>query len=137
MGFQSKAVLCLDVGKKRIGVSYCDQLGISITKAKTVIRDKSKSEYKIFEKLVTQKNITKLLVGLPLNDDGLMTNQSKDCHKYGLDLGTFLKIPCEFVNEHSSTWEAQSRFSIIKDKSGEIDGYASYILLEQWLRENL
>tara|TARA_Y100001970_G_scaffold292716_1_gene435416 strand:- start:14710 stop:15129 length:420 start_codon:yes stop_codon:yes gene_type:complete len=132
----SKGLLALDVGKKRIGISYCDQLRISISILPTLIRDKEHKEIALIKKYIEEKRIGKLLIGLPLNDKGEITKQAIDCKNYSEIISKNINIPYEFVNEHSSSWEAQQRFNIKRDKSGDIDGFSSYIILEQWIKEN-
>ena len=64
-----------------------------------------------------------------------MTNQAKDCMEYGEIINSTLKLPFNYVNEHSSTWESINMHGINKDKSGLIDSYSAKVILEQWIKE--
>ncbi len=130
-----KAVLGLDVGKKRVGLAYCDSLFITISILPAMKRFNDFEEIEILKRHIWNHKITGIIIGLPLDDKGNMTEQAKDCLKYGEDVSKKLKLPFNFVNEHSSSWESINRFKIKKDKSGLIDSYSARIILEQWMRE--
>ena len=130
-----KSVLSLDVGTKRIGLAYCDPLCITSNILPALNRFENHQEIKIIRKHIDELNLNGFIVGIPLDEEGQMTNQAIDCKKYGLLLSNELKLPFSFVNEHSSTWESSNRFGIKKDKSGLIDSISAKIILEQWIEE--
>ena len=131
----SKSVLSLDVGTKRIGLAYCDSLFITVNILPAVKRDRNNKELITIKNHIKEHNITGFIVGLPLNDEGKMTSQALDCEYYGKYLFNELKLPFTFVNEHSSTWESTNRFGVKKDKSGLIDSLSAKVILEQWIQE--
>ena len=130
-----KSVLSLDVGKKRIGLAYCDPLFITVSVLPAVMRSIDLKEIETFKKHILNLNITGLIIGLPLDDSGNITIQAKDCIEYGENITRALKLPFNFVNEHSSTWESINTFGIKRDKSGLIDSYSAKVILEQWIKE--
>ena len=116
-----KSVLSLDIGKKRIGLAYCDALFITVSILPAVRRSNNFEEIKTIKEYIARHNIRGLIFGLPLDENGHMTNQALDCQNYGQELTEKLKLPFNFVNEHSSTWESINTYGIKKDKSGLID----------------
>ena len=130
-----KSVLSLDVGKKRIGLAYCDALFITVSILPAVRRSIDFIEIETFKKHIINKNITGLIIGLPLDENGNMTTQAKDCIEYGETITKILKLPFNYVNEHSSTWESINSYGIKKNKSGLIDSYSAKVILEQWIKE--
>ncbi len=132
---KSKSILSLDVGKKRIGLAYCDSLFITVNILPAVKREKNNIEIITIQNHIKKLNLTGFIVGLPLDDAGKMTSQAFDCKTYGEFLINELKLPFTFVNEHSSTWESTNRFGVKKDKSGLIDSLSAKIILEQWIQE--
>ena len=130
-----KSILSLDIGTKRIGLAYCDQLCITSNILPAAKRFKNNQELKIIRKHVDDFNLTGFIVGLPLDEKGKMTHQAIDCKNYGQLLSSELKLPFSYVNEHSSTWESTNKFGIKKDKSGLIDSFSAKIILEQWMNE--
>ncbi|MBO6960535.1 MAG: Holliday junction resolvase RuvX [Prochlorococcus marinus CUG1438] len=130
-----KSILSLDVGTKRVGLAYCDPLCITTNILPAVKRVENNQEIKIIRNHIDELNLTGFIVGIPLDEKGLMTTQAIDCKNYGQLLSNELKLPFSFVNEHSSTWESSDRFGIKKDKSGLIDSFSAKIILEQWIEE--
>ena len=130
-----KSVLSLDIGKKRIGLAYCDSLFITTSLLPAVRRSIEYKEIETFKRHILNLNISGIIIGLPLDENGNMTAQSKDCVEYGEIINRTLKLPFNYVNEHSSTWESMNTFGIKKDKSGLIDSYSAKIILEQWIKE--
>ena len=130
-----KSVLCLDIGKKRIGMAYCDALFITVSILPAVRRSIDLKEIETFKRYINSLNITGIIIGLPLDENGNMTFQAKDCLEYGETINRNLKLPFNYVNEHSSTWESINTYGIKKDKSGLIDSYSAKVILEQWIKE--
>ena len=130
---QKRSVLSLDVGLKRIGLAYCDALHITVSILPAIKRNKDFSELNILKGYINKLNIKGLIIGLPLNEKGELTDQAIDCKIYGETIISKLKLPSNFVNEHSSTWESINRFGLIKDKSGLVDSFSAKIILEQWI----
>ena len=130
-----RSILSLDVGTKRIGLAYCDPLCITSNILPAVKRFENNQELIIIRNHIDDLNLTGFIVGIPLDDEGQITNQAIDCKKYGQLLSSELNLPFSYVNEHSSTWESSNRFGIKKDKSGLIDSFSAKIILEQWIEE--
>ena len=101
-----KSVLSLDVGKKWIGLAYCDALFITVSILPAVRRSNELKEIETYKKHIHNLNITGIIFGLPLDQKGNLTNQAKDCMEYGEIINNTLKLPFNYVNEHSSTWES-------------------------------
>ena len=130
-----KSVLSLDIGKKRIGLAYCDALFITVSLLPAVRRSSDLKEIETFKIHINNLKITGIIIGLPLDDNGNMTTQAKDCMEYGEIINRILKLPFNYVNEHSSTWESINTYGMKKDKSGLIDSYSAKVILEQWIKE--
>ena len=130
-----RSVLGLDIGRKRIGLAYCDALNITVSILPAIKRSKDVTEINIIKHYINIHNIRGLIAGLPLDEKGRMTNQALDCKTYGDLVFNKLELPFAYVNEHSSTWESLNRFGLKKDKTGLIDSLSAKIILEQWIRE--
>ena len=130
-----KSVLSLDIGKKRIGLAYCDALFITVSLLPAVRRSIDLNEIEIVKRHIDNLNITGLIFGIPLDEKGNITTQAKDCIEYGDLINKTLKLPFNYVNEHSSTWESINTYGVKKDKSGLIDSFSAKVILEQWIKE--
>lgn len=128
-------ILGLDIGDVRIGVS----IGFSETKNCFPLEAIKKSEaLEKIKELVKQKEISLLVIGLPLNEDNSETSTSKKIRELAnkLKLATN-NIPIVFVDEYYSSQEAKERLNIkVKDKktrdTGIIDSVSATIILERY-----
>ncbi len=69
-----KSILSLDVGSKRIGLAYCDPLCITSNILPAVKRFDNNNEIKIIRNYINELNLTGFIVGIPLDEGGLMTS---------------------------------------------------------------
>ena len=129
------SVLSFDIGSKRIGLAGCDPLGITVTPLKPLLRCNFQRELHYLKELCKKRNVKGLVFGLPLDDAGKSTHQSEYSKNYGLKVSLALRLPFAWVNEHSSTWQAQELFNLKKDSSGKLDSASAVIILEQWLKD--
>ena len=87
-----KSVLSLDIGKKRIGLAYCDALFITVSLLPAVRRTIDHKEIEIFQRHIDNLNITGIIFGIPLDENGNMTTQAKDCMEYGNLINKSIKL---------------------------------------------
>lgn len=97
-------------------------------------------DLELISALIRQRDVTLLVVGLPLDAAGRPTEQARHCRRYGERLQAALArldqpLALVWVNEHASTWAAAERFGLHGDRSGRLDSMAAALLLEQWLRD--
>lgn len=130
-----RSVLAVDVGRRRIGLAGCDPLGISVTPLQALKRGDFADDLALLKPLVAHRRVEALVVGLPLDQQGLPTPQATHCRRYGTRLAIELELPLAWVNEHSSSWAAGERHGLHGDRSGALDSAAAALLLEQWLSE--
>lgn len=131
------AVLGLDIGLKRIGVAGCDGLGIVATELTTVNRASFQEDVEVFRKLVEEREVNLLVVGVPYNREGEIGFQAKQVIKYARRLSQALNLTIEFVDERYTSVEAEEELRTSKKFSrrhkGLIDKRAAAIILQQWL----
>ncbi len=130
-----QSILCIDVGKKRIGLAGCDPLGITISRLPAIHRKSFEEDLIRFKSHCQTREVKGLVVGLPLNKEGFPTKQAKYCERYGKKIARTLNLPIAWVNEHSSSWVAGEINGLHNDRTGQLDSAAAALLLEQWLRE--
>ncbi len=129
------SILSIDYGQKRIGLAGCDPLGITVTRLEPIHSVSFEKDLEIIKKICSERQVRGLIVGLPLDESGRLTNQAKHCQNYGKKIAKELVLPLAWVNEHSSSWEARQRNNLYNDRTGKIDSAVAALLLEQWLRE--
>jgi putative Holliday junction resolvase len=128
-------VLALDVGRRRIGLAGCDALGICVSPLPALRRGRFPADLDHIKRLVSQRRVRALVVGLPLDAQQQPTEQALHCRRYGERLAQALALPLAWVNEYASSWAAAERHGLQGDRTGALDSAAAALLLEQWLQE--
>jgi putative Holliday junction resolvase len=129
--------LGLDVGKKRIGVAGCDGIGLLASPLTTIDRQSFPQDVAKLSKIITERQITVLVIGLPYSMDGTIGVQAEYVQQFAAKLADALQLPIEYVDERLTSVEAeeqlkaQKRFS--RQDKGLIDRQAAAIILQQWL----
>jgi putative Holliday junction resolvase len=65
-----KRILALDIGQKRIGVAISDALNMTAQGLETLRRESDESAFNKIRALADEHNISKIVVGIPLNMNG-------------------------------------------------------------------
>ena len=129
-----KRWLGLDLGSVRIGVALSDPLGIT---AQPLIVLKTAGALKDIEaigELVERHEVTRIIVGLPLNMDGTESGQTAKVREFTSKLAARLGTPLFFLDERLTSRQAE-RFLIEGDVRREkrrekIDKVAAALLLQ-------
>ena len=130
-------VLGLDYGERRIGLALSDPLGI-IAKPLTII-DRKKPEDHISEisKIVAEKKITSIVVGLPITLKGHYSKQTEIVLNFIDQLKSDLQIPVVAIDERLSSVAAKKslRAQSVKTghEKGRVDETAAAIFLQEYL----
>ncbi len=131
------SALGLDVGKKRIGVAGCDGTGLIATGLTTIERTSFKKDIEQLEKLVEEREVQVLVVGLPYSMNGTLGFQAQQVQTFAKRVAKALQLPLEYVDERLTSVEAQQQLKAQKRfdsrNKGLIDRQAAAIILQQWL----
>lgn len=120
----------LDIGERRIGIARVDTL-VRIPQALQTSPNDS-SFLATLKNLITEYDVSKVIVGLPRNLDGRETAQTAYVKNFCKDKLSCLNIPVAFQDETLSTVEAADRIRGSKTKVS-IDAAAACIILEDYL----
>ncbi|MCI5969260.1 Holliday junction resolvase RuvX [Helicobacter sp.] len=138
---ESKIILALDVGLKRIGVAKCIN-GIPLC-LEPILRKNRNQAANAVRALVLESQASVLVVGIPFLDhakakDSVATMQRRIKHFVGLlELESQMEIV--FLDESFSSKEALDRLSDKKmrkkahSKGGILDSLAALVILERYL----
>ncbi len=130
-----RSVLAIDVGRRRIGLAGCDGLGICVSPLPALRRGRFPDDLAQLQRLVSQRRVRALVVGLPLDAQQQPTEQALHCRRYGERLARALELPLAWVNEYGSSWAAAELHGLQGDRTGALDSAAAALLLQQWLQE--
>lgn len=133
------SALGLDVGRKRIGVAGCDGTGLIATGLTTVERQSFAQDVAQLQRLVQERQVQTLVVGLPYSMNGSIGFQAKQVQKYAQRLAKALNLPMVYVDERLTSFQAEQlmqaqNLSPSRNKS-LIDRKAAALILQQWLDE--
>jgi len=117
----------LDVGDKRVGVSVSDPLLILASPLGTFPR--AEAEQRIL-KLVEEYHISKIIVGLPLNDDGTENEQCVKIKAFCRRLSRRTSVEIAYVDEYGSTCESKDLLKTGGGTTG-VDAAAACLILER------
>jgi putative Holliday junction resolvase len=131
-------VLCLDLGKVRVGVAIAD-LDVSLANPRPPLDGTERGRLlRVLSDLVETEEIGRVLVGLPLELDGTRGPAAKRAMVFAKEVADKTGLEVELVDERLSTVEASRRLDEAGIKKGrgrtqQIDGAAAAVLLQAWL----
>ena len=138
---QTKTIsaLGLDVGKKRIGVAGCDRTGLIAAGLTTIERKSFLEDIAQLKRLVDERQVEVLVVGLPYSMNGTIGFQARSVQKFAKRVGEALNLPVEYVDERLTSHQAEEMLLAEKRSpsrnKGLVDRKAAAIILQQWLDE--
>lgn len=130
-------ILGLDVGDKRIGIAISDEMGITAQGLTTLKRTKTQEDMKQLIQLVQEKEVEKIVVGLPRNMNGTYGPQSDKVKEFMNRLPETLEAKVVYWDERLTTVAAQ-RALIEGDLSRKkrklvVDKIAAVMILQSYL----
>ncbi len=123
-------VLALDHGSARCGCALSDPTGTLATPIEPVLRPETKAGIKQLRQLVAEREVDRVIVGLPLSLSGGDSDQTRSARAFADKLRSALgpKIPVELYDERFTTTIAASS----EGRESE-DSRAAAVLLDDWL----
>ncbi len=128
-----KSYLAIDVGEKRIGLAVANT--IARLPRPLAILSNDGDIYQEIGKIIKDKNVEEVIVGLPRNMSGEETAQSDFSRQFAAQLGKKTGVKVEFADESLST-ERVKNSTYKKDPSGYLDSIAACFILEEYLGAN-
>ena len=100
---KNQRILGLDVGSKTIGLSISDVTRIIASALKTIKRNQFSENLKDLEKIIIEKNIGDIIIGLPINMDGTEGRRCQSTRQFSSNLSKSIKVPLGYWDERLST----------------------------------
>ncbi len=129
-------IAALDFGKRRVGIAISDHLGSGAYPIGIVERRSLDQDLKEIEKHLGSRDVTRIVVGLPINMDGTEGPAAKAAREFARQVGAYFGLPVELFDERLTSREAEERIgprSRHKRKKRPIDAIAAAVILEGWL----
>lgn len=130
----------LDYGKARIGVAFSDLSG-TIASADHIYKTQNEEkDLQYFARLVKDKSVDMIVLGLPLNADGTECEMTAVVKEFGAKLGEVAKVPVVYQDERYTSYEAEEYLKEARikwEKRKELlDKISAQIILQNYLDEN-
>jgi putative holliday junction resolvase len=129
--------LSLDIGEKRIGFALSDGSGTIAQALKLYIRRSRSLDITEVGDLVRDHGVNKIVVGLPKNLDGSLSEKAREIVAFAESIERATKIPVDLWDERFSTDEAHRIFDMAsiarKKRRASIDMMAAQIILQGYL----
>lgn len=127
----------IDLGKARVGVAVADELGL-MAHARPYLDGKSrKALLAALAELAREDEITRFLVGLPLEMNGDHGPAAQRALAFAQELADATGVEIEMIDERLSTVEASRRLRDrgvkARDQKALVDGAAAAVILQSWL----
>ena len=127
----------LDVGTKTIGIAIADELGFSAQPITTVRRKNIRADLASVGALITEYNVTQLVVGLALNMNGTEGPRAELCRKFGNAIANESKLPVIYWDERLTSVAAEKALieaDVSRAKRKQVvDQVAAVLILQGWL----
>ena len=132
-------ILALDYGAKRIGVALSDPLKTFAYPHITINND-SKT-WNELDKLISEKNISRIILGYPFREDGKQSSLSSQITKFKKELEKKYSLEVILWDERYTSSIATEMMILSNNKKskrrdkGIIDRNAAAIILQEYLNE--
>ncbi|MDP2957534.1 MAG: Holliday junction resolvase RuvX [Longimicrobiales bacterium] len=133
-------VLGVDFGERRIGLALSDPTGTIATPLETLSRRAGKRPpLARMEDLAHVHEVTRLVVGLPLDLRGRETPWCAEVRAMGDELARRLAVPVAYVDERLTSVRAERAVRGIglrksqREEKGRVDAAAAALILQAWL----
>lgn len=128
-------VLGLDIGKKRIGISISDIMGLIAHPVETISREPENIAIEKIKQICKDNNVKKIVAGLPKNMNNTIGTQAEDC----IEFTNNFKDEFEIIFEDERLTSKQAEFILAqtgrkytKDKK-LVDLKSACLILQQYL----
>ena len=131
-------ILCLDVGKRRIGVAVSDETEVCATVLTTVERGRTNGkDFAWLKDLVAEYQVKEVVVGLPVNMNGQLGDSAAEILRYAEIIQKRINLPVKTWDERLSTVQGE-RILLEADLSRKkrkklIDKLSAQIILQSYL----
>lgn len=132
----NKRLLAFDFGLKRIGIASGQLITKTATPVTTIQCPTKEPNWKEIDKIVQTWRPTDIIVGLPIDAYGEITEITKLTQAFSEKVKKRYQKPVHLIEETYSTREARWQLEGIKNKKInhlKVDSMAACIILETWM----
>lgn len=127
-------IVSFDFGTKKIGVAVGQTETGTSSPLEIVFNKNNTINWVGIESVLNEWKPKLILVGKPLNMDGSDSDIMEKVNIFFKKLEKISKVPCEYVDERLTSFEARQNLSDLK--TDLIDAHAAKILIDHWFNKN-
>ena len=139
-GNRAERILAIDLGERRMGLALSDPLGLTAQGLPTAERRNKRQDLNFLEVLTRRHDVSRVLVGNPLNMDGSAGPQSAKARAFAEELARRLaltRVAVELWDERLTSVEADQVLDATGvekvGRKGAVDQMAAALLLQSYL----
>ena len=135
-------ILGIDYGEARVGIAITDALNITSQGLETIYRNGSdKIVLKRLDEILNQYDIETIVVGMPLNMNGSISQRAEITEKFVHKLKCkYNKIKIETIDERLTTVAAHKTMNFLdvnkNKKKNIVDTISAVYILEMYINKN-
>ena len=130
--------LAIDYGDRRIGLAVSDLLNITAQPVGHITVNGDKDALNQIDEHIKDKEITKIVLGLPKNMDGSEGERAQKTRRFSEKLENRFSIDVVFVDERLTSVSATRSLNDMnvsgRKKKGKIDTLSAVLILQDYLR---
>ncbi|HVO78956.1 MAG TPA: Holliday junction resolvase RuvX [Candidatus Bathyarchaeia archaeon] len=134
---QTRRVLAIDYGSRRIGLAVTDELGVTAQGLPTLHRTNKRNDFDHLRRTIKHYGVAEIVLGLPLRMSGDAGTQSEKVEAFADELRARFKLPVQLFDERLTSVEA-NRVLDDAEVSGHrrkevVDQLAAVLILQAFL----
>ncbi len=130
-------VMAFDYGLRHIGVALGQAVTATSTGIATVKAKQGKADWRAIDQLLEEYEPKQLVVGLPLNMDGSVSDMAERAQQFGRQLGKRCGLPVSWHDERLSSRAAKADFEAAKamGTANTEHELAACLVLDSWFTD--
>jgi len=133
-------ILALDWGTKRVGVAVSDPFGEVALPLDVLPGDREDELVRRLRKICDDKDIARIIVGLPVNMDGTHGPSARAAKGFAERVARWTGLPVETTDERLTSSDADGRLAETgmkwQDRKKRVDQVAASLILAEWLAKH-
>lgn len=134
-------ILALDVGRRRIGLAIALE-GSAAHGLSALQRRSAAEDIQRLKRIVEERRVQRLVVGLPLNMDGTESEMTREVRSFAERLARETGLEVAYQDERLTSFEAEERLRqrgmslkkmLAAKRRGAVDELAAVLILEDYL----
>ena len=124
----------MTLAQKKLGVAVGQTKTRTSSPLEVIFNKNNVTNWSKIHSIVEEWKPELILVGKPLNMDGTDSDIMKTVNIFFKKLNKTTNIPCEYIDERLTSFEA--RQNLLEIKTDLVDAHAAKILIDHWLSDN-